>query len=515
MKFIFTLFLLLTTVLTYSQIKVDQSGSCGGTIPCYTTIQAGINAAAPGQTVTVYPGNYTANITINKSVKLESFSGAGSTIITGVGPGSYTAPIMITGPVNNVTIGGSSGHGFTILGIDNASAGVEAAAIILGENTFQSISNVTISYNTITAQGEAGLLTYYSTPDFISNLTIEWNIFNGKTFTGANPAAATPSGIFSHVNTAKNGIAINLGAANTNINNNYFSLTTGAGTLGNAALYIISTGSTIALNDFATFNGGTKGVLDVRGTNASITCNRLNLTNRGTSLFSSFLQTSGTAPYTTATVAAGNTFLPAGYISGSSIITLNAGTAANSSYPAPGCLIVLPLNFTGVNAMVDNGNQITVAWKTANEFNNSHFIVEQSTNGITYTAAATIASKGNGGFSYTASFSCTTGGIVFIRVKQVNANGSFSYSDIVKVKTATRENIVRVLNNPARGTLLVAGIKANTPIRIYNTAGALVTRTTSTNTAIHIAIDKFATGLYLLAATNTAGTNSTLRFVVQ
>ncbi len=515
MRFIFTLLLSIIAPFIYAQIKVDQAGSCGGTVPCYTTIQAGINAASAGQTVTVYPGNYTENITINKSVKLESLSGVGSTTITGIGPGSYAAPVMITGPVSNVTIGGSSGHGFTILGIDNTSAGVEAAAIILGENTFQSISNVTISYNTITAQGEAGLLTYYSSPDFISNLTIERNLFNGKTFTGTTPAAATPSGIFSHVNTAKNAIAINLGAANTNINNNYFTLTTGAGTNGNAAINITSSGSTIALNDFATFNGGTKGILDVRGTNASITCNRLDLTNRGTSLFSSFLQTSGTAPYSTSTVAAGNTFLPSGYISGTSIVTLNTGTAANSTYPAPGCLKVLPLHFTSVNAGIDNNSQVTVNWKTANEFDNSHFIIEQSENGITYTAAATIPSKGNGGFSYTASFNASTNGITFIRIKQVNANGSFGYSDIVKIKTGDKEKMARIVNNPARGTLLLAGIKSNTLISIYNAAGTLVARTTSTNAVMNIAIDQFAAGLYLLAATNADGTNNILRFVVQ
>src|SRR3972149_6102651 len=54
------------------------------TVPTdYSTIQAAINAAFPGDTVLVLAGTYTENITINKAITLTSDAGPGATIIDG------------------------------------------------------------------------------------------------------------------------------------------------------------------------------------------------------------------------------------------------------------------------------------------------------------------------------------------------------------------------------------------------------------------------------------------------
>ena len=47
-----------------SPLYVDAAGSCGGNSPCYTTIQAAINAANDGDTILVYPGIYDPQINI-------------------------------------------------------------------------------------------------------------------------------------------------------------------------------------------------------------------------------------------------------------------------------------------------------------------------------------------------------------------------------------------------------------------------------------------------------------------
>src|SRR5215510_15203627 len=94
------------------------------------SIQAAIDAAAPGDTNLVGPGTYNESLTINKSIHLVSLDAAGTTIINGQGTNSgFSGSILVTDGTSHVTIG-EANHGFTI----NAGA-QETAGILLGNNT--------------------------------------------------------------------------------------------------------------------------------------------------------------------------------------------------------------------------------------------------------------------------------------------------------------------------------------------------------------------------------------------
>jgi nitrous oxidase accessory protein len=61
---------------------VDQAGTCEGNSPCYTTIQAAVDAALAGDAITVYPGTYVENVSVDKdALTVQSKSGAASTIV--------------------------------------------------------------------------------------------------------------------------------------------------------------------------------------------------------------------------------------------------------------------------------------------------------------------------------------------------------------------------------------------------------------------------------------------------
>jgi len=53
-----------------STIYVDPSGSCGGNTPCYTTIQAAVNAASTGTSIKILQGNYSENVVLNSSKRV-------------------------------------------------------------------------------------------------------------------------------------------------------------------------------------------------------------------------------------------------------------------------------------------------------------------------------------------------------------------------------------------------------------------------------------------------------------
>jgi parallel beta-helix repeat protein len=63
----------------------DDDPTCGGNSPCHATIQAAINAASNGDTISVNPGTYDEALTITKPITLSGADNT-NTIITYTGP---------------------------------------------------------------------------------------------------------------------------------------------------------------------------------------------------------------------------------------------------------------------------------------------------------------------------------------------------------------------------------------------------------------------------------------------
>ena len=71
---------------------VDDDGGCAGQSPCYTTIQAAVNAAATGDTIEVLPGVYASFTVVTDNLTIQSSSLADAVFVDGNG-GSFAAKI--------------------------------------------------------------------------------------------------------------------------------------------------------------------------------------------------------------------------------------------------------------------------------------------------------------------------------------------------------------------------------------------------------------------------------------
>lgn len=78
----------------------------------YPTIQAAVDAASPGDTIIVRDGTYTENIDVNKSLTIQSASGADSTIVQAANPNDYVFEVR----ANYVNISGFTVEGATETG---------------------------------------------------------------------------------------------------------------------------------------------------------------------------------------------------------------------------------------------------------------------------------------------------------------------------------------------------------------------------------------------------------------
>jgi hypothetical protein len=128
------------------------------------------------------------------------------------------------------------------------------------------------------------------------------------------------------------------------------------------------------------------------------------------------------------------------------------------SYAFPVTLIY----FTGKAA--DQRNEL--GWATSEETNNDYFEVERSSNGVIFSMLERVSGAGN--HAGTKTYSMVDEAPyphTYYRLKQVDYDGTTSYSSIIYVKQATAQRF-SLYPNPTRGLLNLAAKEGGTPVHI-------------------------------------------------
>jgi hypothetical protein len=95
---------------------------------------------------------------------------------------------------------------------------------------------------------------------------------------------------------------------------------------------------------------------------------------------------------------------------------------------------------------------VELAWVTATELNNDFFQIEHSRDGIQFHAVGKVKGQGTttGVVVYSFLHRQPISGTNYYRLKQVDFDGAFEYSDVVVAEINSRTGGVRVYPNPAR-----------------------------------------------------------------
>ena len=117
----------------------------------------------------------------------------------------------------------------------------------------------------------------------------------------------------------------------------------------------------------------------------------------------------------------------------------------------------LPLQLTSfLETQISGG--VLLSWQTATELNTSHFIIQHSPDGSSYTEIGTVKAIGIGGNSYSFTDAHPSDGINYYRLQSVDKDGSFSYSKVVSVSlTTNHSSLTTIYPNPAKDNVTIRG----------------------------------------------------------
>ncbi len=162
----------------------------------------------------------------------------------------------------------------------------------------------------------------------------------------------------------------------------------------------------------------------------------------------------------------------------------------------------LPVNMAGFYAKRKN-NAVTLSWQTAAELNAKEFVIQKKL-GSSFIDIATVAADNKPGGSFYSFYDINSAkGISQYRLKLVDQNGAFTYSEIRAVKGTTGAADFTIFPNPSKGDarVTVTDISGPTDIQLVDNAGRII-KTVSMNNSNTVNFTNLQKGVYLIRIIN-------------
>jgi Secretion system C-terminal sorting domain len=180
----------------------------------------------------------------------------------------------------------------------------------------------------------------------------------------------------------------------------------------------------------------------------------------------------------------------------------NGGTASNFYIEAmsgcQNCAVPLPVELLYFDATLQE-RVVQLNWGTESERNNAYFVIERSADLTNWTYIDQIEGAGNSSLQmsyHTTDFS-PPGGLSYYRLKQVDADGSETVSEIRSVMLATGFTLSP---NPAFDELQISGLPKSdiTQIKLLNTVGQTVALFEANQSVTNLDITAISQGVYFI-----------------
>jgi len=163
------------------------------------------------------------------------------------------------------------------------------------------------------------------------------------------------------------------------------------------------------------------------------------------------------------------------------------------------------LSFSG-NSIKEGNNLL---WRTASEFNNDRFVIERSINGgRSFVEVGVVVGNGTTTVIHSYEFldKYTTSGVVYYRLKQIDFNGQYAYSNTITIARGKKFfGLISIAPIPAVTQLNVnymTNIDGLMNVRVYDVVGRLVLHSECSavvgENTLHLDIAQLPNALYLI-----------------
>ena len=182
-------------------------------------------------------------------------------------------------------------------------------------------------------------------------------------------------------------------------------------------------------------------------------------------------------------------------------VTDPTGGAKSVSCPICGDGGSLPVEIIDFSAKFNN-DIIEIEWVTASETNNDRFEIESSIDGYDFEIIGSVKGHGNSNviLSYTFTDLMPQSGVNYYRLKQVDFDGTITYSEIIQVGL-DKKHEVKVYPNPVISgeNLTIECDNTNEKlIEIYDISGKLLQRVSTTDNTYQLNTSELKPGLFIL-----------------
>jgi hypothetical protein len=209
---------------------------------------------------------------------------------------------------------------------------------------------------------------------------------------------------------------------------------------------------------------------------------------------------------------AGNNVLPtSGYALFIVASTTGYTNTAMKTILPTSCSPTLPVSLIAFLASINN-NIVMLNWKTIEENNFRHYEIERSTDAAIFQTVGIYFGRGalntSADYQFSENLSSINGVTFYYRIKMVDNDGNYKYSNVLAVKKTVSKNNFSVYPNPVSdGNLFLdihSDVRKTIQVLVYNMAGKLVYSNprilqTGSN-AVYLNLSRLSNGVYTIHA---------------